>query len=466
MKIESILCIAFLLGSHFIFSQTDYFTTIEKPDWDYASAIIEKTDGNLLIAGYSRSQTGTSYDILLVTIDSLNGQIIEEKFIEDSDDVKSAKSIKYTNDGGFIIGGSSSLNGIYNPYMLKLNAQEEKEWDIKLPDFNAALAGLFAFQHSNLDYYMVGKGLSGTDGTVTYFYRVSPGGNLLIADTLSNISGNQLIESHDGNLMLLGHIPTSDYDADIVLTKLNLVGDTIWRKQYVESEGYGVYGTSITTSNDGGYLLACYYEPEILDAYSSTLLIKVDSIGNIEWRKYLGPGIPSFVERTNSGYVLAVTRLQNFVFGPIEEKMTLRKLDENGEVTCAKYLDGYIQQNYGSNILETTNGSIFSVGDFNEPADIFVYKINSNCSTITNLEEISQDEKIGVFPNPVLDVLHLKNVPENSEVKIYDQFGIVRFEKTSNSQNESINIQNWNEGVYFLVVQNQEFNESFKLIKN
>ena len=66
------------------------------------------------------------------------------------------------------------------------------------------------------------------------------------------------------------------------------------------------------------------------------------------------------------------------------------------------------------------------------------------------------DQGIVLYPNPANQVIYLKNLPENgTQIQIYRIDGILIYNIAVESTEQSINIDNLNEGLYLLRVNNE-----------
>ena len=89
------------------------------------------------------------------------------------------------------------------------------------------------------------------------------------------------------------------------------------------------------------------------------------------------------------------------------------------------------------------------------------------CSSIpTEVQDLKlQPTLISVYPNPTSGIINLElKIPLN--LIIYDALGKIVLTKSVDYGNQSINISNLDNGIYFLKASGVEFNETLKLIKN
>lgn len=75
---------------------------------------------------------------------------------------------------------------------------------------------------------------------------------------------------------------------------------------------------------------------------------------------------------------------------------------------------------------------------------------------ITNIEDIKENNKIAVYPNPSNGNYHLTSSSKMKEYMIFDQLGRKLISKKVNSADEMINITGYGSGMYYLIVQYQD----------
>lgn len=75
---------------------------------------------------------------------------------------------------------------------------------------------------------------------------------------------------------------------------------------------------------------------------------------------------------------------------------------------------------------------------------------------ITNIEDIKENNKISVYPNPSNGIYHLTSSSKMKEYMIFDQLGRKIISKKVNSADEMINITGYGSGMYYLILQYQD----------
>jgi len=205
---------------------------------EYACAAMVTPDGGCTIAGSTYSFGAGSGDIFLVRIDTLGDTIWTKYYGGDGYDV--AYSIAESNDGGYVVTGETNSFGLSsNIYILRLNSTGDTIWTKSIGD---------------LDYQL----------------------------------GRFVTKSIDGSYFIVGdrRVPNTGY-LDIYLIKIDNRGDTLWTKTY--NHGYLDFGRSVAATADGGCIIAGLAER--FPGGGNIFLIRVDSEGDIIWRRVFGEGV-------------------------------------------------------------------------------------------------------------------------------------------------------------------------------
>ncbi len=88
--------------------------------------------------------------------------------------------------------------------------------------------------------------------------------------------------------------------------------------------------------------------------------------------------------------------------------------------------------------------------------------------TIGIFENPNKKQLISVFPNPASNYIHFsipdKFVDKEYRLAIVDSKGLKQIEKKITASNNSLNIANWNEGIYFYNLSEDGFSESGKIL--
>jgi hypothetical protein len=254
------------------------------------------------------------------------------------------KEIQPTKDGGYILGGSSNNPISSNNYwVIKMNAIGNIEWQ---------------------------RLIGGKDNDVLEsIQQTSDGGYILGGYSNSIVS---LDKTEKACNLTNQWVPYYDY----WIVKLDSVGNIKWQNSICAS--HDDYLHSIKQTFDGGYILGgitssgIYYDKTVpfIGGENDFWVIKVDSIGNIQWQKEFGgdsTDILTCMQQTNdSGYILGGYSNSNNSNTKKGKRGSydywVIKLNSIGEITWQKVIGGSVAESLES-IQQTTDGGYILGGE-------------------------------------------------------------------------------------------------------
>lgn len=289
---------------------------------EQAHSIIQTRDGGYAVAGYTTSNNGDvngwhgQKDFWIVKLDSI-GKIEWQKTFGGSGDDE-ANSIFQTSDGGYTLTGvTTSTDGDvkgYHPdapktylhgdaWVLKLDTSGGLEWQKTLGGSKYETAKSI-IQSSNNDYWIAGTTFS-SDGDVSavdhsqgcyWIIKLDSTGSILWQKTYGGSRYNtaeSIIQTRDGKYVIAGM--TQSYDEDICgrdtnygtfwVIGINDTGKIEWKRTGTGKRE--TYATCVIQTQDKGFALTGWNENGGRDT-SNLFLIKLDSVGNLQWNKSLG----------------------------------------------------------------------------------------------------------------------------------------------------------------------------------
>lgn len=326
-------------------------------DTDIGHDIEHTPDGGYIIAGQTRSTDGDVsiahgfYDYWVAKISSDGSLEWERSYGGSHHDI--AQDIEVTNDGGYIIlGTSDSEDGqVSDPrnlsdfWIVKINSIGDIEWEKSLGGYNNDFG--YAIEQTADGGYIVG-GSSNSESV-----------------DVSNNYGNY----------------------DYWLVKLSSNGEMEWEKSLGGSKSDVAYSLRQTT--DGGYILAGKSHSndgdvtgnhDIGNFIHDFWIVKVDSLGQIEWQNSLGgsdhESAHSIQQTDDGGYI--VTGLTRSTDGDVTQNFGdwdtwVVKLYADGNIEWQKTIGSYYDQ-IAQDIKQTTDGGYIIVGCSGDGAQVFEHK--------------------------------------------------------------------------------------------
>ncbi|RLD58530.1 MAG: hypothetical protein DRJ05_07885 [Bacteroidetes bacterium] len=434
---------------------------------EYGEEILIADNNQYFLTGLGGSEDGdisydpypNSMDYWIVKIDSA-GNIIWDKILGGTG-IDWMRNAIVTNDGGVLsLGISTSDDGdISNPHgswdlwMVKLNNNGEKQWDMSLGGIGSE-GGASVKQTDEGGFIVVGS----TDGR--------GGGNY---DSTCNYHG-------------VGYY-------DVWVVKLDSSRNIEWQQCYggtygdgglniIEtSSGYIVLGT--TMSNDGD-VSGLNGPPGPNSEYGGDIWVfKIDKQGNLLWQNCLGGTYNDFARNifstSDGGFMIVGSTASDD--GDVEgyhgidtgiyDDVWLAKLDSLGNLTY--------QYCYGGGGRETIYRGVVQNDDFNyvitlgtdtDPwqcggqmwPDLRVVELYD--STVGISETLTNSSAFKIYPNPANSTLNVElpqnyNI-ENTVLEILDVNGRTILQKILTSVCMQLDISKLNSGLYFIKIRNNK----------
>ncbi len=199
--------------------------------------------------------------------------------------------------------------------------------------------------------------------------------------TYSFLGTTKIYSTNDKGFIISGGIESNHYNTDLLLQKTDSLGNIQWRKQFVY---YGVTtGWSVIQTPDHGFLMGGgAYVPYVDHTYQG-LIIKTDSLGNEQWRRY--PGSPDYddcyciVRNSPDGNYIVGSQLGVTPLKPSHYDFTetrLMKYDNNGSVIWDKVYGPKSMGNTTTQVYVHPNGDVTSCGYCytNDPYAVAVFQ--------------------------------------------------------------------------------------------
>lgn len=251
-----------------------------------AKEMVRTPDGNYAIIGASNSSPSTNNDMRLYKIDP-SGNVLWMKTYGTSQ-YESARSIKVTPDGGFIIAGKTAVDPL-------------------------SMASL----------YLVKTDVNGD----TMWTKTISGG-------ASSFEGKSIIANSDGTYILALDDSTASHDSDVRIMKLDNSGGIVWNKSYGGTDKD--ICKTIRPTSDGGYIVSSvarsfgWVNPDMW-------ILKLDANGDTVWTQHFGGSGHEHcysVRQTSDGGYIAVGHARSF---SASWEVYLVKMDASGVVGIEEF---------------------------------------------------------------------------------------------------------------------------------
>jgi hypothetical protein len=429
-------------------------------DEDYGICVQQTTDGGFVITGGSESFGAGSRDVYLIKT-AANGDTLWTKTYGgwNSDD---GYSIRQTTDGGYVIVGlTSSFGGITNVYLIKTDANGNPLWS-KAYGGNSNEEGNSVQQTNDGGFIIAGSTESfGVGNYDVYLIKTNSNGDTLWTKTYGGIyddHGYSVQQTTDNGYIVVGVTESfGGGSQDIYLVKTNNLGDVIWTKTYGDT--LVDWGDNVQQTTDGGYIIvgSCSY---------NVYLIKTNANGGTLWTKIFG-GVSnldygySVQQTTDGGYIIAGST-DSFGIGNIY----LIKTDANGNGGCNQLDTTTIttspatQQTSPSTIIINPTTIVSNTATIMRSGGV----VTTLCTNVSISEISSNSESINVYPNPTSDNLTIET-PQKATIEIINIQGqIIKTLQTTDNKT-SVDVSALSGGVYIIKLITGEGSVVRKFIK-
>ncbi len=277
-------------------------------NYDCCFAIIQTADDGFALAGYTSAFGATSEDFSLVKVNSEGELQWSRSYGGRSTDI--CQSIVQVDDGGFVLAGytRSFGSGGADFWLLRTNSDGDSLWSHTYGgSYNDQCYS--ATQNADGGISLVGGSMSDWESSSdAWLVRTDAEGDSLWSRSFGGEEKDlfsSIVESGDGDLILLGQSrPTQGFYSSWLM-KLSSEGELRWSRSY-DGEGNDMLHSIVQTS-DGGYALAGGTS-SIGAGYIDSWLLRTDENGDSLWSLTSGGEhyefCTSLIQTADSAFVL------------------------------------------------------------------------------------------------------------------------------------------------------------------
>jgi hypothetical protein len=337
-------------------------------DYDYALTAFPTVDGNILLGGYTNSFGASNFDAWILKVNS-SGEVIWQKILGGGG-FEEIKAITSTSDGGYIAVGSTKSFGAgdYDLWILKLNSSGNLVWQKTYGGPNADFANQYDSVTPTSDGGFVIAATTFSYGNSygdLWVLKIDGSGNVAWQKTFGGGGTDgygSIAPSADGGYVIAGESGSYGGFLSTMIVKLDEFGNVVWQKAYTGNSDSIFVPRAMTTTNDGGYLvagLAGIYPSYLHDAW----VLKIDGSGNVAWQKSYGgvnKEMANAIVRLGNGSYALVGQTESFGNGSADG--WILNLDGSGNILWQKtYGLGNYENTYSAVV---TNDGHLLVGGF------------------------------------------------------------------------------------------------------
>jgi hypothetical protein len=433
------------------------------------------SDGYLILGHTTTYSAAKDTDVYIIRTD-LNGTELWHKLIGGpGHDV--GYCIKATNDGNFIVCGSTSTDTVSksDAWLFKMDKDAKVIWS-QTQSTTGIDVGYDVQQTADNGYIIAGfTDVAGATNHDSFLWKTDAQGTLTFFNR--SYGGPATDEAHsvkqtsDGGYIFLGEtLNTTAGDRDFYLVKTDANGKFAWSQNYGGSNYERGQWVELTSD---GYILTGdtkSYGAGDYDIY----IVKIDPLGAVQWTKAWGgtnKDISKMIRKTtDGGYIVAgISRS----FNRVNPDFWILKLKANGDTLWTRLYGGPLHEHcYYAN--QTADGGYVAVGhtvnaytpDYD--VDVYLVKMNSEGRIVTGLSENSSESALKVFPNPSTGAFQIDlKIDKENEITVTDLAGRLYHKESfvgTDKGSHIVDLSGLAKGIYFLTLKGTNFSSTKKII--
>lgn len=186
-------------------------------------------DGDYILMGVTPYNNSNDFITRLIKVSEDGKELWNRTFGQEG--TYEGKYIEKTNDGGFIITGSTMKSGSWDIWLLKVDSDGNMIWD-KIFGKSISEIGKCVKQNPDNGYIVIGD-RSDKGSYDTFIIKIDSYGNMIWEKNLpKNTECNSIIETHDSNYIIVGKIYNIVNQDNLWVSKLNNNGTILWERNY------------------------------------------------------------------------------------------------------------------------------------------------------------------------------------------------------------------------------------------
>ncbi len=211
-----------------------------------------------------------------------------------------------------------------------------------------------------------------------------------------NSEAIKVLETNDTGYLIVSNYSNYQLNIDnILVTKTNVNGDTIWNKTY--TPGLKTFAQSVIKTSSNCFLINGFcVENDTMKSW----LLELDSLGNRIWEKIIKRGSYSSIEdiiQIDPNYFLFIG-YSEAISDSIISSVWISRINNLGEIVIEKLYQRFDNQ-YPQKIIKTNDANYLAIiNKSNEPSndDIWLVKFDENCDTIWTKDYPTNQRTVGL----------------------------------------------------------------------
>ncbi|MFQ5869086.1 MAG: T9SS type A sorting domain-containing protein [Candidatus Zixiibacteriota bacterium] len=275
---------------------------------DVGISVFQTADGGYAVGGYTNSPPAQLYDCYLLRTDE-NGDSLWAKTYG-GEGSQYVNCLQQTTDGGFVMTGITEGIFLDSPvYLLKTDSDGDSIWAQTYGADSLSETSTWVEQTSDGGYIISGHTWRPVTGFDFFLIKTDPDGNEEWTRYYAWPNADYAYcvrQTSDGGYIVTGGTSSNElYEFDVLLMKLDAVGDSVWAARYGGDDDDR--GDCVLETSDGDYIIAGSTE-SFGAGGQDVYLIKTDEGGDTLWTRTLGDtyhdAATAVAETSDGGYVV------------------------------------------------------------------------------------------------------------------------------------------------------------------
>ena len=234
----------------------------------------------------------------------------------------------------------------------------------------------------------------------SYILKMNSIGDTLwmkVFNTPLNSEAIGVVETEDYGYLIVSNFFNYQLNIDnVLLTKTNMNGDTIWNRTYTAD--LECFARNVTKTNLNSFLITGFC---IENDTAKSWLLSIDSLGNRIWEKTFKRGVNSRIDdaiQIIPNYYLFIGEYSETFFESTVSSLWVAKIDNFGNILIEKTYQRFPNQ-FPQKIINTSDGKFIAITNkANLPSedDIWLIKLDEMCDTIWTKEFPTEHRTIGL----------------------------------------------------------------------
>ncbi len=251
-------------------------------------SLTQSENGEIFVCGYTYRNSGRM-DVLLVKTNRDGDTIFTKTYGGNDSDY--GRCIKKTKDGNILIAGNTKSFGSGSTgdvYLIKLNYDGEILWsekyaepELKVPyHLLETETGAFIITGTNKDYNNPGE---------ICLLKIELDGTKIWDKNISSPTSKEVIstiELSSSDLLICGQHTLIDGSTQVLVLKTDNLGNTIWEKEFGEDKSSEIGFSIMQNSFESYTVTGTSYDDSSMQC--DIILFKIDQTGNQVWFKKFG----------------------------------------------------------------------------------------------------------------------------------------------------------------------------------